>query len=307
MQSLNQHLFKVVPKANIDKLFLKYCIEFNLPELSNSSHGSTMRHITRRELARYELELPKEKSEQSWIANILSTVDYLIDKTEVLIAKYKRIKTGMMHELITRGIDKHGQLRHPSAHKFVESPLGLIPKEWNAVELQSLVEYSKPICYGILQPGHYCEGEVPTLAIKNLGGNYHDGIHLVLPSIDEQYSRSRVITGDLLISVKGTTGVTDIIPEGFEGNIGRDIARIRLKQGNNPYFYKSFFQSPRGAVAVDLITVGTTRKEISIAPLRKLFVPTMSEDEQNSIANQIESLNNYIEDFNDLLNKWKRL
>jgi type I restriction enzyme S subunit len=52
--------------------------------------------------------LTPPKDEQSNIAEVLSTVDQAIEQTEALIAKQKRIKTGLMQDLLTRGIDEHG-------------------------------------------------------------------------------------------------------------------------------------------------------------------------------------------------------
>ena len=68
--------------------------------------------------------------EQSKIAEVLSTVDRAIEQTEALIAKQQRIKTGLMQDLLTRGIDEHGNLRSEQTHEFKDSPLGRIPVEW---------------------------------------------------------------------------------------------------------------------------------------------------------------------------------
>ena len=68
--------------------------------------------------------------EQSKIAEVLSTVDRAIEQTEALIAKHQRIKTGLLQDLLTRGIDEHGNLRSERTHKFKDSPLGRIPVEW---------------------------------------------------------------------------------------------------------------------------------------------------------------------------------
>ena len=39
----------------------------------------------------------------------------------------------MLHDLLSYGLDEHGQLRDPVAHpeQFKDSPLGLIPREWD--------------------------------------------------------------------------------------------------------------------------------------------------------------------------------
>ena len=76
-----------------------------------------------------------QKPEQTKIAEILSTVDQAIDQTEGLIAKQERIKTGLMQDLLTRGIDENGNLRSEETHEFKDSPLGRIPVEWDLSEL----------------------------------------------------------------------------------------------------------------------------------------------------------------------------
>jgi type I restriction enzyme, S subunit len=79
-------------------------------------------------------------NEQSQIASILSKVDEAISQTEQLIAKYTRIKTGLMQDLLTKGIDEHGNIRSEATHEFKDSPLGRIPKEWECVNLGENIE-----------------------------------------------------------------------------------------------------------------------------------------------------------------------
>jgi type I restriction enzyme S subunit len=62
-------------------------------------------------LAQSFVTFPTSKIEQTEIAAILSTVDRAIEQTETLIAKQQRIKTGLMHDLLTRGIDEQGNTR----------------------------------------------------------------------------------------------------------------------------------------------------------------------------------------------------
>ncbi|RZB28987.1 MAG: type I restriction enzyme, S subunit [Candidatus Argoarchaeum ethanivorans] len=136
--ALNQHLFRVVEREGIDRVFLKLFIEFYLPELVKASHGSTMQHITRKELDRFGAPFPTSKPEQTKIAEILSTADRAIEQTEAIIAKQQRIKTGLMHDLLTRGIDEYGNLRSEQTHEFRDSPLGRIPVEWEVGTLSDI-------------------------------------------------------------------------------------------------------------------------------------------------------------------------
>jgi len=78
--------------------------------------------------------------EQQKIAEILETIDNAIEKTDKIIEKYKRIKQGLMQDLLTKGIDKNGNIRNEKTHKFKDSPLGRIPEEWEVVRLGEVGE-----------------------------------------------------------------------------------------------------------------------------------------------------------------------
>lgn len=80
-------------------------------------------------------------SEQLTISTILDTVDTTIQQTEAVIAKLKKVKAGMLHDLLTRGLDENGQLRDPihNPELFKDSPLGKIPVEWGFNKLGSLI------------------------------------------------------------------------------------------------------------------------------------------------------------------------
>lgn len=143
---LNQHLFKVIPYTNTDKYFLHQLLDYHMDKLAESSHGSTMKHIKREELDKYKVVVPTDKQVQSKIADILSTCDEVIEKTEETIEKYKQIKAGMMQDLFTRGLDENGKLRptyaqSPDHYKYAEELDRYIPKEWEVRSLSILGEF----------------------------------------------------------------------------------------------------------------------------------------------------------------------
>ncbi len=73
--------------------------------ISLLGQGSTRYNLSKtRLLKELEFLIPSDTSEQTQIATILSKVDEAIAQTEQLIAKYNRIKTGLMQELLTKGI-----------------------------------------------------------------------------------------------------------------------------------------------------------------------------------------------------------
>jgi type I restriction enzyme M protein len=113
---------------------------FQTLDLRQMNEATGVPSLARETLYRIQVPTPP-RSEQAKIAEILSTVDRAIEETETLIAKQQRIKTGLMQDLLTRGIDEHGNLRSESTHQFKDSPLGRIPEVWTTSSLGSVAEF----------------------------------------------------------------------------------------------------------------------------------------------------------------------
>jgi len=96
-------------------------------------------NITRDDVVNFLIPLPP-LDEQRHIAEILDTVDETIAHTTTLIAKLKLMKAGLLHDLLTRGLDENRELRDAIGHpeQFKESPLGQIPKDWCVGKLDNL-------------------------------------------------------------------------------------------------------------------------------------------------------------------------
>ena len=63
--------------------------------------GVTQTHILNGDIRRCEIALPRNKEEQTAIANVLSDIDAEITTLETKLSKLRRLKQGMMHELLT--------------------------------------------------------------------------------------------------------------------------------------------------------------------------------------------------------------
>jgi type I restriction enzyme S subunit len=134
-------LIGIKAKLNlVDPLYLFYFLTFRRTQqlITKSVTGSTgLANLSLKYLENIEIQHPS-LSEQSAIAHILAIIDNSIEQTEKLIFKYQCIKTGLMQDLLTKGIDENGNIRSEKTHKFKDSPLGRIPDEWEAVHLGDL-------------------------------------------------------------------------------------------------------------------------------------------------------------------------
>lgn len=129
--SYSTDTYAITSKNEIDTEYLYFDL-LNILYYINANYfqGSGLKHLQKKDLKKHQILFPKSLTEQTQIATILSKVDEAITQTEQLIAKYTRIKTGLMQDLLTKGIDENGNIRSEATHEFKDSPLGRIPKEW---------------------------------------------------------------------------------------------------------------------------------------------------------------------------------
>ena len=136
----NQQINSVICGENFDARFVYFLIQNNLFRLKELAGITTLPIINKSTFGNIEIICPKSKSEQEQIAAILSTIDRAIEQTEDIIAKQQRIKTGLIQDLLTKGIDEDGNVRSEETHEFKDSPLGRIPVDWDVQLLDKLAE-----------------------------------------------------------------------------------------------------------------------------------------------------------------------
>ena len=139
--AINEHLFILRSKKLFEQKYLFYWLysSFAQTEIKNRITGSAQPGLSSSFIKNFFLPLPP-LPEQRKIAEILENVDNIIEKTDKIIEKYKRIKQGLMQDLLTKGIDENGNIRNEKTHKFKDSPLVRIPEEWEVVRLGEMGE-----------------------------------------------------------------------------------------------------------------------------------------------------------------------
>ncbi len=245
--------------------------------------------LNKDKLQRLLLRLPP-LPEQRRIAEMLDTVDAAIQQTEALIAKLTLMKAGLLHDLLTRGLDAQGQLRDPIAHpeQFKDSPLGRIPREWEIKPLEECVRSEAPITYGIVQAGPHIEGGVPYIRTGDMAGDHLilDGLLRTSPRIAASYRRSEVRAGEIVCAIRATVGkVLEVPPELDGANLTQGTARIAPRAEINSHFLLWSLRSNYVVREFDLAIKGTTFSEITLGELRKIKVAIPQRlNEQDAVA-----------------------
>jgi type I restriction enzyme S subunit len=99
--------------------------------LQQTSTG--LRNLPKKEFIKMKLPIPP-LPEQKKIAEILTSVDQAIEKSDQVIEKTKELKKGLMQELLTCGIGRK---------KFKKTKIGEIPVEWEIVYLKNILTVLK--------------------------------------------------------------------------------------------------------------------------------------------------------------------
>jgi type I restriction enzyme S subunit len=286
---LNQHLFKVTPAANIDAGFFFHVLSESVAEFDKRAHGSTMKHIKRGELSEHAVAVPDDPLEQAKIAEVLDTLDAAIRGTEAVVAKLRAMKQGLLHDLLTRGIDANGDLRPPqpeAPHLYHQTPLGWLPRGWDALPLGDYTQ--QDITYGIVQAGPHIVGGIPYVRTGDMSGEalVRENMLCTSERIARSYRRSEVRAGELVIAIRATLGKVLPVPDDLDGaNLTQGTARISPRANVNPTCLMWAIRHRRGQDAIMKEVKGSTFMEISLGSLRKVLMALpRSRQEQDDIA-----------------------
>lgn len=163
---LNQRVCRVrSANKEVDERFLFWWLQPHIQLIHRRTPQTTVRHLSVGHI--YRIPKPNLRAEsQAFAATVLDTVDRAIAKAENVIAKLRHVRTGLLHDLLTYGVDEHGELRDPLRHpeQFEDSPLGQIPKNWTAAPLRQFLTSAE---YGI-STSLSSKGSLPVLRMNNL-------------------------------------------------------------------------------------------------------------------------------------------
>lgn len=294
---VNNHAHVLRAKKGFDQDFIFYSLAHK--NILVTIVGGTRSKLNQAELKSITIEFPPIKDEQTAIARILSTVDKAIEQTEHLIAKYQRIKTGLMQNLLTRGIDEHGRIRSEATHRFKESPLGRIPEEWEAVELAKL--YASPIrdfgSFSMTNLIEFVDEGVPFIKSEIIFDNFidYENIAYIPQKVHKLLHKSWVLGGNILLTKIGAIGRVAI----YDGRFGvcnsnAASAKIDIKKDKADNEYISSYLASEGVKSYFKENIISTPPRINLGEINKIPVPLPELEEQRRISVVISRQDNLI-------------
>jgi Restriction endonuclease S subunits len=193
-------------KERLDSKYLYYLVKW--PVIRNKAIGrmigTTGRQRVPNDFFRDELmvDLPS-LNEQQKIADILTSVDSAISKTEAIIEQTEKVKKGLMQQLLTKGIGHT---------KFKQTEIGEIPEEWEVKRIDDIAKVIRGASPRPKGDPRYYGGNVPRLMVADVTRDYK----YVTPTTDflteEGAKLSRPMpAGSLVVVCSGTVGVPAIL------------------------------------------------------------------------------------------------
>lgn len=244
---LNQHIFKVVfDKYEVDRSFYVHQVAAILEKAANQAHGATMKHLTKPVFDALPFYLP-DLPTQRRIADTLDKVSEGIEVCRKML----------------------GELDLMVKAKFVEM---FENENYPHTELINLIKDGMGLSYGIVQPGDDGTGEMGVLRpVDMVGGKISmTSIKYIDRSIGDGFRKTELTGDELLITVRGTTGVTALTDARFTGmNVTRGIAVIRYdREKINPVYLNAYLNTDESQRYIQEHTRGATLQQINLSDLR---------------------------------------
>ncbi len=251
---LTDNAFKIVAhKYEFDNAFLTYLL--NHHNLRSLARQTAQPVISNSSLSDLELYFPSSVSEQKRIVALLDSAFADIDKARA-----------------------NAERNLKNARELFESYLSTIfntnSPEWNECSIQEVVDSSCSLSYGIVQPGNEFANGLPIVRPTDLTKMMITlkGLKRIDPALSQSYSRTILRKDDLLLCVRGSTGVISIASAELVGaNVTRGIVPIRFQSTliNSKFAYYGFL-SPQVQKQIKSQTYGAALMQINIRDLRNI-------------------------------------
>lgn len=238
--------------------FLPFLVQSNefFDHALGTSAGSLSPRTNWRDLSKYEFDLPP-LDEQKRIADLLWAIERYNSK----------LSTGF-------------QALREARETIVNVTLNNRSRQ--TVPLQTLVRPDTTITYGIVQAGPEVDGGTPYIRVSDMtnGPLSLKGMKRTAPEIAAKFARSRVNSGDLVVALRGRTGLTLPVPDELDGaNLTQGTARVAIDDREvSPSYITSVMNSSWMTSNVNRHAKGSTFTELTLAALRALPIPRLGAD-----------------------------
>lgn len=259
--AFNQQINAIVPNDKVLPEYLAYCIYYNRPKLIELANAPVVPIINKRQFEDFSVNIEESIERQGSIVTILKEVDRLI--------YYRQQQLQKLDDLVkARFVELFGDGNHPR------------------IALIDLIIEGAGLSYGIVQPGDDGTGDMGILRPVDMvdGKISTASIKYIDRSIGDGFKKTELCGDELLITVRGTTGITALTDIRFNGmNVTRGIAVVRYDRNKiNPVYLNAYLNTDESQRYIQEHTRGATLQQINLSDLRvqQIMVPPLALQEQ---------------------------
>lgn len=190
----NQGFKSVIPNENTDPLFLFYLLKYNKDKIEGMGSGTTFKEVSGNTMKNIVVSVPRDKSVQKKIADILSSIDDKIEENE-------RINNNLRQQIST--------LCNAWLNDYVPFG-GVCPDDWELTPLASIAKFISGYSY---KGTELQDSNIAMATIKNFdrkGGFKLDGYKEIVPS-SKLKSEHHVELFDTLVAHTDLTQNAEVI------------------------------------------------------------------------------------------------
>lgn len=279
------YLIRLKVKEGISPKLIFYLTHSNIywSQVIKQREGQLKKGMNAKMLSLIQIPVPEDISEQEKIAEILSTVDQAIQKSDEIIAKTERLKKSMIYKLLDEGIEHD---------EFKDTPRGRIPINWNIERLGDITQVTVGHVGPISQ--YYTDSDegIPLVSTTNISDNGMDlkNLKFVSKEFDEKYKKSKVFSNDLIIARHGASGSASLVPPNLDKAQSLNVVIVRASKNFNSKYLEFLFNY--GTIKTRLAgwKSGSVQGVVNTRVLEKFKIPIPSLTEQGKIVSIASSI-----------------
>lgn len=230
--------------------------------------------------------IPEQQSIADFLDKKCGEIDEMVSLQEKIVEELKAYKQSVITEAVCKGLDSNVPMKD-SGFQWI----GEIPSNWFVIRKLSSI-CKKAISYGIIKlfdPDDINGVKVLRCSDVREGYICEDNIRTVSRELSQEYKRTILNGGEVVINVRGTLGGCAVVPSSMKGyNIAREVAVIDTDKINNRYlmyfFLSNIFFNYQHRYLAGCIYLGLNIEMLSSCP-----IPRPSIEEQEAIASFLDT------------------
>ena len=262
------YIIESLDKTKLMVKYLYYFLDLYVEILRQQAIGGVIKYIKLGNLADAIIPVPVIEKQREIIE--------IFEKCNGTIA-YRQQELLLMDQLVkSRFIEMFGNEIYP------------------VTPLINLIKEGAGLSYGIVQPGNDGTGDMGILRPVDMveGKISAASIKYISRDIGDSFKKTELTGDELLITVRGTTGITALTDGRFVGmNVTRGIAVIRYDcRKINPIYLKTYLNTDKSQRYIQEHTRGATLQQINLSDLRIQEIPVPPMTRQEKMAAFVEQV-----------------